>query len=176
MVLASIYFEGELKPTMLFRCHRGHDIITSIIGTFFVRLGASKTSWALSTRVSSRRSCYRPWVWPLTDYLIGMRTAITSGGNASYPDSALLLRARRAGVTGALIWITEYYTRHELPPGARRRAGLGDRAWHQCHPGLRSRGSTALPARHLRRHRRYLRGGGALGIAIAVSDAFAHME
>ena len=61
MVLASIFFAGTpaLFNMMLYPLAIGGAcIITSIIGTFFVRLGASR-SWARSTRVSSPRRCCR---------------------------------------------------------------------------------------------------------------------
>ena len=49
-------------------------------------------------------------LWPLTDYLIGMHTELTSGG-ATY-TGLTLFECGVVGliVTGALIWITEYYT------------------------------------------------------------------
>ena len=40
-------------------------------------------------------------------------------------------------VTGLIIWITEYYTGTDYPPGEVDRAGLGHRPRHQRHPGPR---------------------------------------
>ena len=38
-------------------------------------------------------------------------------------------------ITGLIIWITEYYTGTNYPPGPVDRQGVGDRPRHQRHPG-----------------------------------------
>ncbi len=113
MVLASIYFEGDLKSKlMLFPLAiAGMSIVTSIIGTFFVRLGASKhIMGALYKGVIATMILSLIGLWPLTDYLIGMHTSLTSG-DASYTGVTLFwCGVVGLAVTGALIVITEYYT------------------------------------------------------------------
>jgi K(+)-stimulated pyrophosphate-energized sodium pump len=113
MVLASIYFTGDEKATLMLYplAISGMSIVTSIIGTFFVRLGASKNIMgALYKGVIATVVLSLIGLWPLTDYLIGMHTELTSGG-VTYTGMTLY-ECGIVGllVTGALIWITEYYT------------------------------------------------------------------
>jgi len=113
MVLASIYFEGDLKSKLMLYplAIAGMSIVTSIIGTFFVRLGASKNIMgALYKGVIATVVLSLIGLWPLTDYLIGMSTDLSSG-NVSYTGLSLF-ECGVVGliVTGLLIWITEYYT------------------------------------------------------------------
>ena len=64
-------------------------------------------------------------------------------------------------VTGLIIWITEYYTGTEYPPGAVDRRGLGHRPRHQRHPGpgdLAGIDGAAGAGDH-RRHHRHLHAG-----------------
>src|SRR5690348_9364549 len=69
MVLASIYFEGDLKAKlMLFPLAiAGMSIVTSIIGTFFVRLGPSRhIMGALYKGVIATVLLSLVGLWPLT--------------------------------------------------------------------------------------------------------------
>ena len=113
MVLASIYFTGALKGALMLYplAIAGLSIITSIIGTFFVRLGASKNIMgALYKGVIATVVLSLIGLWPLTNWLIGMDTPITSG-DASYTGQTLFYCGLVGlAVTGALIVITEYYT------------------------------------------------------------------
>ena len=119
MVLASIYFEGDLKAKlMLFPLAiAGMSIVTSIIGTFFVRLGPSRhIMGALYKGVIATVLLSLVGLWPLTNYLIGMHTDLTSG-DASYTGQTLYYcGVVGLAVTGALIWITEYYTGTNFRP------------------------------------------------------------
>ncbi|MEI9992868.1 MAG: sodium-translocating pyrophosphatase [Rhizomicrobium sp.] len=113
MVLASIYFDGELKAKLMLYplAIAAMSIVTSIIGTFFVRLGASKNIMgALYKGVIATVVLSLIGLWPLTDYLVGMKTELSSG-SASYTGLSLF-ECGVVGliVTGLLIWITEYYT------------------------------------------------------------------
>jgi K(+)-stimulated pyrophosphate-energized sodium pump len=113
MVLASIYFTGERALTMMVYplaiC--GACILTSIVGTFFVRLGKSKnimTALYKGLLVSAILAIAA--LYPITNLLVGMETPLQAGA-ASFNGWALygcgiigLL------VTAAIVWITEYYT------------------------------------------------------------------
>ena len=113
MVLASIYFEGALRDSlMLFPLAiAGMSIVTSIIGTYFVRLGPSKNIMgALYKGVIATVVLSLIGLWPLTDYLIGLSTPLTSGGISYTGLSLFECGVVGLAVTGALIWITEYYT------------------------------------------------------------------
>jgi K(+)-stimulated pyrophosphate-energized sodium pump len=119
MVLASIYFTGAMKAQlMLFPLAiAGLSIITSIIGTFFVRLGGGKNIMgALYKGVIATVVLSLIGLWPLTNYLIGMDTALSSGG-VDYSGMTLFwCGVVGLAITGALIVITEYYTGTNFRP------------------------------------------------------------
>ena len=117
MVLSSIFFVGNLN-IMIYPLTIGAScILTSIIGTFFVRLGSSKNIMGalykgfIATAVLSLIILY-----PVTDKIIGLETNYSST-NASFTGFDLYL----CGVigliiTGLIIWITEYYTGTKFRP------------------------------------------------------------
>jgi K(+)-stimulated pyrophosphate-energized sodium pump len=113
MVLASIFFVGAGAGEMMVYplAIGGTCIITSIIGTFFVRLGSSQNIMGalykgfVASAVLSLVALYF-----MTDHLLGLDTAYeTSTGNFTGMD---LYVCGVAGlvITGLIIWITEYYT------------------------------------------------------------------
>jgi len=123
MVLASIYFTGAMKATLMVYplAIAAMSIITSIIGTFFVRLGASKNIMgALYKGVIATVILSLIGLWPLTQQLIGMDTVLTIGegaGAISFTGMTLFWCGLVGlAVTGALIWITEYYTGTNFRP------------------------------------------------------------
>lgn len=117
MVLASIIFTGSdmAGPMMMYPLAIGAVcIITSIIGTFFVRLGGSENIMGALYKgfiVSAVLSAVA--IWPVTDYVIGMGAI----GDTGFSGQNLFWCAI-AGlvVTGLLVWITEYYTSTEYRP------------------------------------------------------------
>ena len=119
MVLAFLYFTGAQKMSLMLYplAIAGMSIITSIVGTFFVRLGASKNIMgALYKGVVATMVLSLIGLWPLTNWLIGMDTPLTSGG-ASYTGMTLFwCGVVGLAVTGALIVITEYYTGTNFRP------------------------------------------------------------
>ncbi len=122
MVLASIYFTGELKAALMLLPLgiAGMCIITSIIGTFFVRLGASKNIMgALYKGVLATGFLSLIGLWPLMNWLLpdGISASITTSGGLTFTGTNLF-ECGVAGlvVTGLLIWITEYYTGTEYRP------------------------------------------------------------
>jgi len=119
MVLASIYFSGEAKAQLMIYplAIAGLSIVTSIIGTFFVRLGASKNIMgALYKGVIATVILSLIGLWPLTDSLIGMDTALNSGGMDYSGVTLFWCGVVGLIVTGALIVITEYYTGTNFRP------------------------------------------------------------
>jgi K(+)-stimulated pyrophosphate-energized sodium pump len=117
MVLASIYFAGT--PTLLNMmiyplAIGGVCIITSIIGTFFVRLGASESimgalykGFIASAVLSLGAIAY------VTYELIGFGPI----GNVGYSGMSLYIcGVVGLVVTGLIIWITEYYTGTNFRP------------------------------------------------------------
>ena len=119
MVLASIYFSGEIKGQLMLYplAIAALSIVTSIIGTFFVRLGASKNIMgALYKGVIATVILSLIGLWPLTNTMIGMDTALNSGG-VDYSGMTLFwCGVVGLAVTAALIVITEYYTGTNFRP------------------------------------------------------------
>jgi K(+)-stimulated pyrophosphate-energized sodium pump len=114
MVLASIYFVGSTRSSlMLFPLAiAAMCIITSIIGTFFVQLGKSDSIMgALYKGVIATGVLSLVGLWPLTDWIIGLNSVIGQmGGHTVTGQSLFFCGVVGLAVTGAIIWITEYYT------------------------------------------------------------------
>ena len=122
MVLASIYFTGEMKSALMLLplAIAGMCILTSIAGTFFVRLGASQNIMgALYKGVIATGALSLAGLWPLMDNMIpgGINVVLTTTGELSFTGVDLFF-AGVVGliVTGALIWISEYYTGKDFRP------------------------------------------------------------
>ena len=119
MVLASIYFSGDLKLQLMIYplAIAGLSIVTSIIGTFFVRLGKSgHIMGALYKGVIATVILSLIGLWPLTNRLIGMDTALNSGGMDYSGVTLFWCGVVGLAVTAALIVITEYYTGTNFRP------------------------------------------------------------
>ena len=162
MVLAAIYFNGQPVVTNLMLyplavCAVG--VVTSIIGTFFVRLGANQSIMGalykgfIATGVLSIIA-----LWPLTDQLLGMGTMF-SARDISFTGCDLFW----CGVVGLVVTAAHHRRHrvlhgHQLPPRALDRRGLHDRPRHQRHPGpgRLARGDRPAGADHHRRHHRLL--------------------
>ena len=118
MVLASIYFIADpglqSKMMMYPLAIGGACIVTSVIGTFFVRLGSSQNIMGALYKgfiVSAVLSAIA--LWPVTQVVIGMGQLGDSGITGMQ-----LFWCGIVGlvVTGLLVWVTEYYTSTEYRP------------------------------------------------------------
>ena len=96
----------------------GACIITSIIGTWFVKLGKSKSIMGalykgfIVTAISSLIIMY-----PVTDSIVGMKTEYNNNAGAIFTGIDLFICGVVGFViTGLLIWITEYYTGTDYRP------------------------------------------------------------
>ncbi|MDB5740526.1 MAG: V-type H(+)-translocating pyrophosphatase [Alphaproteobacteria bacterium] len=118
MVLASIYFTGDLKAQLMLYplAIAAMSIITSIIGTFFVRLGKSgHIMGALYKGVIVTCILSLIGLYPLTNWLLGSMDTPLAG--VSYTGMSLFYcGVAGLAVTGLLIWITEYYTGTNFRP------------------------------------------------------------
>ncbi len=111
MVLASIFFPGDQNMMIYPLLIGGSCIITSIIGTWFVRLGKSKNIMGalykgfIATAILSLIILY-----PVTNSAIGL-TKQYIFSNVEFSGLDLYICAVSGLIiTGLIIWITEYYT------------------------------------------------------------------
>ena len=110
MVLAGIFFNGALEASMMIYplAIGGACVITSIIGTYFVKLGSNNSIMGalykgfIVTAILSLIVLY-----PVTDFVIGMGAL---EGQAFSGMDLYLCGIVGLAVTGLIIWITEYYT------------------------------------------------------------------
>ncbi len=111
MVLASIFFPNDYNLMVYPLAIGGACIITSIIGTWFVKLGKSKNIMGalykgfIVTAITSLIILY-----PVTDTIVGL-TENYSNNNKNFNGMDLYICGVVGfAITGLLIWITEYYT------------------------------------------------------------------
>ncbi|PWB57355.1 MAG: sodium-translocating pyrophosphatase [Bradyrhizobiaceae bacterium] len=117
MVLAAIFFAGSpaLMPMMLYPLAIGAAcIVTSIIGTFFVKLGASQ---------SIMGALYKGFIASAVLSLVGLAIAthyLVGWGaiqGAQFTGTSLYICGIVGlAVTGLIVWITEYYTGTDYRP------------------------------------------------------------
>jgi K(+)-stimulated pyrophosphate-energized sodium pump len=120
MVLAAIFFATSpllVNMMTLPLAIGGVCIITSIIGTFFVKLGASQSIMgALYKGLIATGILSLVGVAAVVYWLIGFGTPLRAG-NASFTGLTLVwCGIVGLVVTGLIIWITEYYTGTEYRP------------------------------------------------------------
>jgi len=121
MALASIYFaagEDRVMQMMLYPLAIGATcVITSIIGTYFVRLGKSQSIMgALYKGVLATGVLSLVLLWPVTSWLVGMDTAMTVGGVSFTGRSLYFCGIVGLVVTALIVVITEYYTGTNFRP------------------------------------------------------------
>ncbi len=111
MVLSSIFFPND-PNMMIYPLSIGAScIFTSIIGTWFVRLGKSKNIMGalykgfIATSVLSLIIFY-----PVTDSVIGLDKVFTTENNSFTGYSLYICGVAGLVITGLIIWVTEYYT------------------------------------------------------------------
>ena len=112
MVLASIFSPQDFNLMIYPLAIGGSCIITSIIGTWFVKLGNSKNIMGalykgfIVTALTSLIIMY-----PVTDSLIGIEKNYNNNAGAAFSGLDLYICGVVGFViTGLLIWVTEYYT------------------------------------------------------------------
>ena len=117
MVLSSIFFIDNLSMMIYPLAIGGACILTSIIGTFFVRLGSSKNIMGALYKgffVTAILSIII--LYPVTDKVIGLNNFYSST-NATFNGFDLYIcGVIGLVITGLLIWVTEYYTGTKFRP------------------------------------------------------------
>jgi K(+)-stimulated pyrophosphate-energized sodium pump len=119
MVLASIYFTGDLtEPMMLYPLAIGATcVVTSIIGTYFVRLGSSQSIMgALYKGVIATGVLSLIALWPVTELMVGMDTKMSIGEVSFTGRSLYYCGVVGLIVTALIVVITEYYTSTKFRP------------------------------------------------------------
>ncbi|MEO9463447.1 MAG: sodium-translocating pyrophosphatase [Marinomonas sp.] len=122
MVLTALLFTGlagdQLKALMtLPLIVGGVCIVTSIIGTYFVRLGKSNNIMgALYKGFITTAVLSIPAIYWATDAAIGMDASYKVGDQSFTGMSLFWAMMVGLAVTGLIIWITEYYTGTEYRP------------------------------------------------------------
>ncbi|MEK9707553.1 MAG: V-type H(+)-translocating pyrophosphatase, partial [Alphaproteobacteria bacterium] len=120
MVLISIFLAGNplLNQMMVYPLAIGGVcIIASIIGTFFVRLGASQNIMgALYKGFIASAVLSLVGIAVVTAWTIGFDAQISVGSLSFTGTDAFLCAVVGLVVTGLLIWVTEYYTGTEYRP------------------------------------------------------------
>jgi K(+)-stimulated pyrophosphate-energized sodium pump len=119
MVLASIFFDGDvaLRMMLLPLLIGGFCVLTSIAGTFFVKLGARNSIMGalykgfIATALLSIVAVALAIWW-----LIGFDTEFTVGVSVFTGLDLFFCGIAGLAVTGLIIWITEYYTGTHFRP------------------------------------------------------------
>ena len=179
MVLASIYFAGgdRVMPMMLYPLAIGAlCVITSIIGTYFVRLGKSQSIMgALYKGVLATGVLSLILLWPLTAWLVGMDTVMTVGDLTFTGKSLFLCGAVGLVITALIVVITEYYTgTNYRPVQSIAKASVTGHGTNVIQGLAVSMEATALPALVIMAGILITYGlAGLFGIAIAVTTMLA---
>ena len=111
MVLSSIFFPDNYNLMIYPLAIGGACIVTSIIGTWFVKLGKSKNIMGalykgfIVTAITSLLILY-----PVTNSIVGISETYTNSGNTFNGLDLYICGVVGLIITGLLIWITEYYT------------------------------------------------------------------
>ena len=117
MVLSSIFFVGNLSMMIYPLTIAGACILTSIAGTFFVRLGSSKNIMGALYKGFIATAIFSVIIlYPVTEKIIGLDN-IYSSTNAQFSGFDLYICGIIGLIiTGLIIWVTEYYTGNKFRP------------------------------------------------------------
>ncbi len=117
MVLSSIFFVNNLSMMIYPLAIGGACIITSIAGTFFVKLGSNKNIMGalykgfIATAILSIVVLY-----PVTDAVIGMKNIYSTANSEFSGFDLYICGIIGLIITGLIIWVTEYYTGTKFRP------------------------------------------------------------
>jgi K(+)-stimulated pyrophosphate-energized sodium pump len=153
MVLAAIFFAGQpyLETLMLYPLAIGSAcILTSILGTFFVRLGPSQSIMGALYKGLVATGLFSLGAIAAVNHLLlgGWQGVFTVTGGTSFTSAALLgCAATGLVVTALIVVITEYYTgTHFRPVKSIAQASVTGHGTNVIQGLAISLESTALPA------------------------------
>ena len=117
MVLSSIFFVGNLSMMIYPLTIAGACILTTIAGTFFVRLGSNKNIMGALYKGFIATAIFSVIIlYPVTEKIIGLDN-IYSSTNAQFSGFDLYICGIIGLIiTGLIIWVTEYYTGTKFRP------------------------------------------------------------
>jgi K(+)-stimulated pyrophosphate-energized sodium pump len=178
MVLASIFFDGEVALGMMLLplLIGGMCVLTSIAGTFFVKLGSNNSimgalykGFVATALLSIVAVALAIWI------LVGFSESYTVGESTFTGVSLWLCGITGLAVTGLIIWITEYYTgTHFRPVQSISTASITGHGTNVIQGLAVSLEATALPALVIIAGILVAYGlAGLFGIAIAVTTMLA---
>ena len=113
MLLGAIFFTGETQETMMFLplVVGAVCIVGSVAATFFVRLGASNNIMgALYKGFIASAVISAVLIALVIAWLLGFDTTYDMGGRTISGMRLFVCTLIGLGVTGLIVWITEYYT------------------------------------------------------------------
>jgi len=117
MVLASIFFAGNETMMIYPLSICGACVITSILGTYFVKLGKSNSIMGalykgfIATAILSLVVLYF-----VTDLVVGFGVSFEISGKSFNGLDLYICGVTGLAITGLIIWITEYYTGVDYRP------------------------------------------------------------
>lgn len=119
MLLASIFAVGEIQEllTLYPLVIGGACIIGSVLGTFFVKLG--KTQNVMGALYKGLIACTvisALLVVVATHFMMGFHDGFDIGGYSLNGMKLLICALTGLGVTGLIVWVTEYYTSTSFRP------------------------------------------------------------
>ena len=179
MVLAAIFFAGTpylLTMMTLPLAIGGVCIITSIVGTFFVRLGASQSIMgALYKGLIATGLLSLVGIAGVIHWLLGFGVPLSGGGATFTITTLFYCGIVGLAVTGLIIWITEYYTGTDFRPvksiAAASVTGHGTNVIQGLAISMKSTAGPAIVI--IARHHRDVRHGRPVRHAIAVTTMLA---
>jgi K(+)-stimulated pyrophosphate-energized sodium pump len=119
MLLGAIFFSGAQAATLMLYplLIGGVCLLASIAGTYLVKLGPSNNIMtALYKGFWGAAGIAAVALLPITLIVLGFRTVYGEGANSFTGLNAFFCTLVGLGVTGALMWITEYYTGTNFRP------------------------------------------------------------